>query len=565
MSRIFIKPDLKINQWTDLEPYVNALLSASITSEADFEAWLKRWNELCVVTSEDLAWRYIHMTCDTTHEEHKKSYLDFVQYIQPSLTEATNALNQKMYHSGYAETFNEAGFALLRKQIETELQLFRPENIALQTALQDLEQAYSTRCGAQTVQYNSKTLTLQQASVFLKDNNSEIRKSVYELIQKRRAEDEEFFNQTLSKMIDLRHQMAVNAGCLNYRDYKHRALNRFDYTVTDCFTFHAAIEQVAVPLYRKKEHLRRQKMKSTAYMPWDVSVDVDGLPPLKPFKDGSALLDKTIACFNAIDPFFGECLGTMKSMGRLDLESRIGKAPGGYQYPLYESKVPFIFMNAVGLHRDLVTMVHEGGHALHSFLYKDLNKMAYQSPPSEIAELASMGMELISMEHWSVFFNSATDLKRAKSQQLEGVLDTLPWIAAIDAFQHALYEHPTHDHAFRSELWLNLMNRFGNTEVDYSNHQNDLARKWQAQLHIFEVPFYYIEYGIAQMGAIALWRNYKQNPKQTITAYKTALSLGYTQSLPELYKAAGIRFEFTASYMQELMDFVWQEYVALQA
>lgn len=564
MSRLFIKPDFKINQWTDLEPYVNALLNAPITCTADFEAWLMRWNELSVVTSEDLAWRYIHMTCDTAHEEHKKSYLDFIQHIQPSLTEATNALNQKIYHSEFAKTFNEAGFELLRKQIETELELFKSENIALQTALQDLEQEYGTRCGAQTVQYNSKTLTLQQAAVFLKDNDAEIRKTVYDLMQNRRAEDEDFFNQTLSRMIELRHRMATNAGYLNYRDYKHRALNRFDYTVADCFKFHAAIEQVAVPVYRKKEQLRRQKLNTPRYMPWDTSVDVDGLPPLKPFENGAALLDKTILCFNTIDPYFGECLSIMKSMGRLDLESRVGKAPGGYQYPLYESKVPFIFMNAVGLHRDLVTMVHEGGHAIHSFLYKDLNKMAYQSPPSEIAELASMGMELISMEHWDVFFDSPRDLKRAKLQQLEGVMDTLPWIAAIDAFQHALYEEPKHNLAQRTELWLNLMHRFGNTEVDYSNHRNDLARKWQAQLHIFEVPFYYIEYGIAQMGAIALWRNYKQNPKKTITAYKTALALGYTQSLPQLYKAAGIRFEFTASYMQELMDFVWQEYEALQ-
>ena len=261
---------------------------------------------------------------------------------------------------------------------------------------------------------------------------------------------------------------------------------------------------------------------------------LDGLKPLKPFENGADLLEKTIACFSEMDVYFADCLIKMKQLGRLDLESRVGKSPGGYQYPLYESKLPFIFMNAVGLHRDLVTMVHEGGHAIHSFLYQDLTQMAYQSPPSEMAELASMGMELMSMEHWHVFFKTPEELKRAKQQQLEGVIDTLPWIAAVDAFQHALYQEPHHTLEWRRNQWTNIMDRFGNTEVDYSGLFQDLARKWQAQLHIFEVPFYDIEYGIAQMGAIALWRNYKQNPKETLKKYKAALALGYTRSLPEL-------------------------------
>ncbi len=563
MPRLFIKPELQLNSWTDLDSYINQLLNTELSSLSTFKTWLAQWDELSRFISEDLGWRYIRMTCNTADEHSKNRYLDFVQTIQPKWLEASDALNRKIHSCSYANQFKEPGFEILKKNIETELDLYRPNNISLQTELQDLEQSYGTRCGSQTIEHEGNTLTLQQASVFLKNPQREIREQMYFKIQDRRAQDEEFFNELLSQMIDKRHQMALNAGFNNYRDYKHRALNRLDYTVEDCFKFHQAIERVAVPIYRKKERLRRERLKLNTYRPWDTSVEVDGLSPLKPFENGADLLEKTIACFSEMDVYFADCLIKMKQLGRLDLESRVGKSPGGYQYPLYESKLPFIFMNAVGLHRDLVTMVHEGGHAIHSFLYQDLTQMAYQSPPSEMAELASMGMELMSMEHWHVFFKTPEELKRAKQQQLEGVIDTLPWIAAVDAFQHALYQEPHHTLEWRRNQWTNIMDRFGNTEVDYSGLFQDLARKWQAQLHIFEVPFYYIEYGIAQMGAIALWRNYKQNPKETLKKYKAALALGYTRSLPELYALAGIEFNFSAAYMNELMEFVWNEYQTL--
>jgi oligoendopeptidase F len=272
------------------------------------------------------------------------------------------------------------------------------------------------------------------------------------------------------------------------------------------------------------------------------------------------LIDKTVACFNAIDPFFGECITTMQTMKRLDLESRLGKAPGGYQYPLYETDVPFIFMNSVGLHRDLVTMVHEGGHAIHSFLDKDLELVDFKSPPSEVAELASMGMELISMEHWDAFFDSVEELKRAKRQQLEGVMDTLPWIAAVDKFQHWIYLNPEHSIEERYQSWRTIMKDFASKVIDHRGLEHNLDRRWQVQLHLYEVPFYYIEYGFAQLGAIALWRNYKNDPVNAIQKYKEALSLGYTKSIPQIYEAAGIKFDFSPAYIKELMDFVKEEY-----
>jgi oligoendopeptidase F len=250
----------------------------------------------------------------------------------------------------------------------------------------------------------------------------------------------------------------------------------------------------------------------------------------------------------------------MDKMGRLDLESRMGKSPGGYQYPLYETEVPFIFMNSVGLHRDLVTMVHEGGHAIHSFLDIPLELVDFKSPPSEVAELASMSMELISMEHWDAFFSDPEELKRAKRQQLESVLDALPWIAAVDKFQHWVYENPGHSVVERYATWTQIMNDFGSGVVNYEGIEENLKRRWQVQLHLFEVPFYYIEYGFAQLGAIAVWRNYKKDPKKAIQQYKAALALGYTRTIPEIYKTAGIEFNFSPGYVKELADFVKNEY-----
>jgi oligoendopeptidase F len=249
----------------------------------------------------------------------------------------------------------------------------------------------------------------------------------------------------------------------------------------------------------------------------------------------------------------------MKEMGHLDLDSRIGKAPGGFNYPLYEIGVPFIYMNAAGTLRDLVTMVHEGGHAIHSFLTRDLELTEFKSVPSEVAELASMGMELISMDFWDEFFTNEDDLKRAQKEQLEKVISTLPWVAAIDKFQHWIYENPNHTEKERYDKWKEIMNTFGSAVVDWSGFEDVRSNLWQKQLHLFEVPFYYIEYGMAQLGAIALWRNYKQNPEKTIKQYKEALKLGYTKSIGEIYKTAGIEFNFTRNYVRELMHFVSDE------
>jgi oligoendopeptidase F len=301
---------------------------------------------------------------------------------------------------------------------------------------------------------------------------------------------------------------------------------------------------------------RRRSLKIEELKPYDLDVDSALKPALKPFSSVRELITKSIACFSEIDPDFGKFIEIMDENGHLDLDSRKSKAPGGYNYPLYESNVPFIFMNTTNNLRDLETMMHEGGHAVHSFLSKNLPLVYYKEIPAEIAELASMSMELISMEHWHHFFPDEEELKRAKRSQLEGVIQVLPWVAAIDSFQHWIYTHPDHSEAELLRQWMETEKRFSSEYINWEGYENFRTYSWQKQIHLFQFPLYYIEYGIAQLGAMAIWKHYVEDREKTMKSFKKALSLGYSCTLPELYRAAGINFDFNRDYILELMDFV---------
>jgi oligoendopeptidase F len=410
-----------------------------------------------------------------------------------------------------------------------------------------------------TVEFDGKEFTLEQAAVFLKDLNRDIRQIAWEKITDRRLQDREKLNELFNKLKALRHQVAVNAGFENFRDYMFQALGRFDYTPQDCYSFHEAIEKEIVPLLKEVADKRKASLALPELKPWDTEVDISGKPALKPFKNGEELVEKSITCFNRINSYLGERLQIMKANGLFDVESRKGKAPGGYNYPLAETGAPFIFMNSANTFRDLTTMVHEGGHAVHTFLTADLGLNDFKHCPSEVAELASMSMELISMDQWDVYFDNAEDLRRAKRDQLIDVLKTLPWVAVVDQFQHWLYTNPDHSTDQRTEAWTEIFERFGANFVDWQQHGDANANLWQKQLHIFEVPFYYIEYGMAQLGAIAVWKNYKQNPEKGLEQYLNALKLGYTKTITEIYETAGIQFDFSAAYVKELAAFVKSE------
>ncbi len=396
-------------------------------------------------------------------------------------------------------------------------------------------------------------MELYSGMLFLKEEE------VYRKINERRLQDKDALNNLYSQLIEKRQQVAANAGFENYRDYKFKELGRFDYTKEDCYRFHDSVKQYVLPLVNKIYKNKKQKLNLDNLRPWDMEVEPEGTMALTPFVTGNELLNKSIACFTQLRPFFGDCLRQMNTMKHLDLESRKGKAPGGYNCPLAESGAPFIFMNAAGQMHDLTTMVHEGGHAVQSFLTHDLELNAFKEYPMEIAEVASMAMELFSMDHWDVFFENKDDLKRAKEHQLERTITIFPWIAVIDKFQHWIYENPTHTLEERTKQWLFILNEFNDDVIDYAGLENYRANGWQKQLHLFEVPFYYIEYGIAQLGAIGMWMQYKKNPEQALDNYMKALSLGGTKTLPELYKAAGLTFDFSAENIKTLMDFVNEE------
>ncbi len=382
---------------------------------------------------------------------------------------------------------------------------------------------------------------------------------MYRKIQERRLQDKDAMNDLFSQLIERRHKMAVNAGFDNYRDYRFKELGRFDYTKEDCYQFHEAVKLHVIPLADKILHQKKDKLGLDILRPWDTEAEQEGVNPLQPFITGEELLNKTEECFTSLNPFFADCLRRMDEMKHFDLESRKGKAPGGYNCPLAESGAPFIFMNAAGQMSDVTTMVHEGGHAVHSFLSHDLELSAFKEYPMEIAEVASMAMELFSMYHWDAFFENKEELKRAREHQLERVITIFPWIAVIDKFQHWVYEHPNHSLEERTENWMRILQEFTGNVIDYSGLDMYREIGWQRQLHLFEVPFYYIEYGIAQLGAIGLWMQYRKDPENAIDNYIQALKLGGTKTLPQLYEAAGLKFDFSPGHIKTLMEFVQAE------
>jgi len=553
-KRIFIAEDLKINSYDDVKPYFEKLLEEKINSIHEFKLWLKKNSELDAVLEEDMAWRYIKMTINTADKEASEAYNKFVNEINPPISEVSNLLNKKLYESPFKKELTDEADKIYLKKIESAIELFREENIELFSKTQNLAQEYSVIIGAQLINYQGKDLTSPQAAKFLKDPNRVVRKEVFDLLFVRKNEDNELLEEIFDQLVETRHQIALNAGYKNFRDYKFKEMNRFDYSVQDCFDFHDAIEKHIVPIYKKIQEEKLKKFGFEKFKPYDLSADPDGKPPLKPFEGGTELTEKTIAVFNKLDSYFADCISTMQEIGHLDLESKKGKAPGGYNYPLYEIGVPFIFMNAAGSDRDVITMVHEGGHAIHSFLTKDLELTSYKSFPSEVAELASMSMELLSMNYWEIFYTTEDDLKRAKKEHLESILMVLPWIATIDAFQHWIYENPKHTRAERKTKWLEISSRFGTGLTDWTGYENGRSYSWHKQLHLFEVPFYYIEYGFAQLGALGVWKNALQNEKKAVEDYKKGLAVGYTKDIKSIYKTAGVEFDFSEGNIKSLAE-----------
>jgi oligoendopeptidase F len=413
------------------------------------------------------------------------------------------------------------------------------------------------------VNFRGEEKTLVQMGRYLEEPDRAVRQEAWELVANRRLQEADKFEDIFDQLVKLREQIARNAGFANYLEYAFRARRRFDYTPADCRAFHDSVEQEIMPVLRELQAQRRQQLKLSALRPWDLAVDPLNRPPLRPFEQADHLVNRTQNIFTKLDGSLATGFHTMQQLRLLDLDNRKGKAPGGYQCSLNEARLPFIFMNAVGLQRDVETILHEAGHAFHALATRDEPLMTYRHAPIEFCEVASMSMELLGGEYLEEFYSTG-EANRARRDHLEGIVKFFPWMATIDAFQHWIYSRPGHSRAERTQAWLGLMDRFGD-DVDWSGYEKVRAHLWHRQLHLFLHPFYYVEYGIAQLGALRVWANSKQNKTKSIQDYQKALTLGGSRPLPELFAAAGCSFDFSVHTVKPLVELVGGELRKLAA
>jgi oligoendopeptidase F len=445
--------------------------------------------------------------------------------------------------------------------VQNHVELFREENVALETEEARLGQQYQKLAGSLTVQFHGEEKTLVQMGKYLEEPDRPLRQEAWELVAKRRLQDREKFEDQFDQLVKLRGQIAANAGFQNYRDYAFRLMGRFDYTPDDCVKFHDAVAAVVLPAVRELQAERRQQLGLDKLRPWDMSVDPLNRPALKPFEKVEDMVARSQRIFNKLDGELAGGFQQMQDLKLLDLANRKGKAPGGYQSTLNEARLPFIFMNAVGQQRDVETILHEAGHAFHALATRDEDLLAYRSAPIEFCEVASMSMELLGNEFIEEFYQP-TEANRARRTHLEGILGVLAWIATVDAFQHWVYTHPGHTRTERAASWNALLDRFAG-DVDWSSYEDARAHLWHRQLHVFLYPFYYIEYGIAQLGALQVWANSKCDKTKALRDYKAALALGGSRPLPELFATAGCKFQFDAATIKPLVELTQSELAKL--
>lgn len=561
--RKFVPPTIDLGDWPQIAPLFDQLeaRAAQCQTAADLERWLLDWSELNAALDEESSRRYIAMTCHTDNADAEKAYLHFVEKVEPQLKPRQFALEQTYVAHPLRAELPPGRFHIFDRDVKNRVELFRSENIPLETEEAKLCQQYQKLSGSLTVTFRGEEKTLVQMGRYLEEPDRALRQEAWELVANRRLRDADKFDDILDQEITLRQQIAKNAGFGNYRDYAFRRLDRFDYAPSDCEMFHAAVERHVMPIVRELQVKRRAQLQLEKLRPWDLAVDPLNRPPLKPFSEIGEMVLRTQKIFNRLDSELGSGFQKMQNLHLLDLDNRKGKAPGGYQDTLNEARLPFIFMNAVGLQRDVETILHEAGHAFHTLATRDEDLRSYRHAPIEFCEVASMSMELLGNQFIEEFYSSA-DANRARRVHLEGVAGVFPWIATVDAFQHWIYTHPNHSRDERRRAWMNLMDRFGG-DVDWSGYETARANLWHRQLHIFLHPFYYIEYGIAQLGALQVWANSKRDQAKALRDYKQALALGGSRSLPELFEAAGCRFEFSEKTVQPLTEMLRAELAKL--
>lgn len=554
---------LQADQWPAISALADELAQREINDVDAFETWLLDRSEFDAACAEGRATLYIEMTRHTDDASAASAWTRYLEDVQPNLQRASFELDQRQHALAKSFPLAPDRYGVLNRDTAVDVELFKEENVPLETELGKLDQRYEAIMGAMTVEFDGKERTIPEMATYLERPDRELRERAWRATASRRLADKDAINSIFDEMVQLRASVARNAGFANFRDYMFRRRRRFDYSPADCEAYHNACREEVVPLLRSLDDDRAKELGVSPLRPWDLAVDVKGRAPLKPFENAADLVSKTERIFERMGNGLGEMFASLKSGDALDLESRKGKAPGGYQYMRDLSRKPFIFMNAAGLHGDVRTLIHEAGHAFHSMLCVDEPLVHYRHSPIEFAEVASMSMELLTMDYWDEFYSNEDDLRRAKREQFEGIVTILPWVATIDAFQHWIYLNPDHTQSDRTHAWLRISGDFGH-DVNWEGLESTRESMWQRQGHLFGVPFYYIEYGIAQLGALQLWLIAReQGLERAIEAYRAALSLGGAKPLPELFEAAGLTFDFGPATIRQLMGAVRDELKAL--
>ena len=554
----FIPEDFDASSWENIEPYVDDLIQRNLSCSSCLEKLISDSSNLAEHISETGALLYIGMTCDTENETKKNDFLNFVENVRPKLSKFSDKLNRRIAEHPSVGDLPDR-YDLMIRGIKSDIDIFREENIPLGVEQTKLVTKAQGITGGMTVEFEGEERTFPEMKAFLESNNRSMREKAWKSMVSRWMNDSEELSEIFDELIKIRHEIAKNAGFDSYTNYMFKAMHRFDYTVEDCLTFHNSIEKVCMPIVREINEKRRSSFNLEILSPWDVNEksgsgpDIEGKNPLSPFENVGEMVQKLSELFHKMSRDLGNKFDKLVEMDTLDLETRKGKAPGGYQYYLEKSRVPFIFMNAAGLQGDLETMIHESGHAFHSLYCGHLDLIDERNYPIEFAEVASMSMELLTQDEWQIFYDNDDEVNRAILSHLEGVVFLLPWIATIDAFQHWIYANPNHTREERTEYWLSLRDRFG-SKMDWKDNEDFRELSWQQQGHLFGVPFYYIEYGIAQLGALQLWQTHRKSPEKALKDYENAMKLGNTKILPELFAAAELKLGFDEKHVDSLIN-----------
>jgi len=544
--RRFLTEGVDPADWGQLESYFGKLQERQILSVADLESWLEDYSELLSAVSEAASIRFIRTTEMTDKKEYRDAYASFVENVEPRVKVAQFGLNRKFVGSEFRSMLPSDRYGVLEKKIENSVRIFRESNVELEMEERRLQQQHQSITGAMTVSYEGQERTVPEMSKYLESTVAAQREEAWRLTQARYAQDRVRLDDIFDRMVAVRDEIARNAGFSNYRDYSFVSRERFDYGPDDCFRFHDAVEKHIVPLVREVYRRRQEQQGLGSSRPWDIVANPPGTSPLAPFSGTDELVERCEQIYSRVDSAFSSCFRRMVQLGLLDLESRSGKAHGGYETELLELRLPFIFMNSVGRDQDMRILFHESGHAFHVFGTRDANlNYLYRSEniPAEIAEVASMSMELLAGEHIKGVFYSEAEAARSRYDHVLSIARLLPWISTIDAFQHWVYTNPGHTREDRADAWVKIYDRFS-PGFDWDGLEEEKRYQWHHQTHLFQTPFYYFEYGVAQLGSLGVWMRYQRNPKEAVDAFKAALALGGSRPLPELFNRAGLPWDF---------------------